>query len=118
MGENDMIVSDALTVASSLAAALMALAYFLQKFMSGWKSTGTESSMLTMLHNELERMSEQNSKLMDQLEKLQAEVLKLNNELYKLTKENQNLHSEVSRLTAEVSRLQRVMPRSVDDRAN
>lgn len=101
--------SDALIAAGSLAVALMGLAYAFQKFMTGWKSSGTENNMLTMLHNELERMSEQNSKLMDQLEKLQIEVLKLNGELFKLTKENQNLHSEVSRLTSEVSRLQRLM---------
>lgn len=101
--------AEALLAAGSLAVSLMGLAYAFQKFMTGWKSNGTENNMLTMLHNELERMSEQNSKLMTELEKLQIEVLKLNGELFKLTKENQNLHSEVSRLTSEVSRLQRLM---------
>lgn len=102
--------SEALIAAGSIAVALMGLAYTFQRFITGWKSNGTENNMLTMLHNELERMSEQNSKLMTELEKLQSEVLKLNAELYKLTRENQNLHSEVSRLTSEVSRLQRLMP--------
>lgn len=107
---DNITFSDALIAAGSLAVALMGLAYAFQRFMTGWKTNGTESNMLTLLHNELERMSEQNGKLMTELEKLQSEVLKLNGELYKLTKENQNLHSEVSRLTSEVSRLQRLIP--------
>lgn len=107
---NNITFTEALMAAGSLAMALMGLAYAFQKFMTGWKSTGTENNMLTMLHNELGRMSEQNTKLMSELEKLQTEVLKLNGELYKLTRENQTLHSEVSRLTSEVSRLQRLMP--------
>ncbi len=109
MSEN-IIVADAITAAGGIAVALLGLAFILQKFFNSWKSTGTEGSVLNMMHIELERMSEHNTKLMTELEKLQHEVIRLNQELYKLTKENQNLHSEVVRLTHEVSRLQKLIP--------
>lgn len=88
---------------------LLALAYVLQKFLTGWKTDKAETSVLTLMHNELERMSEQNTTLSNELGKLQKEVISLNKELRTLTTENQRLHSEVATLTGEVSRLQRML---------
>lgn len=80
-----------------------------QKILKGWKETSTESSVMSILHTELERMSTQNTKLATELSKLQLEVVNLNKELRKLTVENQQLHSEVTTLTQEVNRLQTIL---------
>lgn len=104
------MTTDVISIAATAAAALLGLAFFLQKFVSSWKTTGTENSLVTLLHTELERMSSHNTKLMQEVGNLQEQVIKLNNELYKLTRENQNLHSEVVRLTQEVSALQKLIP--------
>lgn len=102
----DTYIGEVLTIAGTIAGALVAIAMLLRKFSGMWKSTGAENSLVTLLHTELNRLSQHNTKLMEELEKLHMEVLKLSNEMYALTKENQNLHSEVSQLTREVSRLQ------------
>lgn len=95
--------------AGGTALSLLTVAFILQKLLTGWKADKTEASILGMMHNELERMSEQNTKLSLELGKLQTEVLLLNKELRTLTVENQRLHGEVVALTGEVSRLQQVL---------
>lgn len=80
-----------------------------QKLLKGWNESNTESSVMTMMHTELERMSKQNTLLASELSKLQIEVVTLNHELRKLTIENQQLHSEVAALTGEVTRLQIIL---------
>lgn len=110
MPTDNVILSDALSLAGSISVALLVIAFLLHKFYFSWSSTSKESSLLSRMHEELERMSEHNTNLMEQLGKLQLEVIRLNTELFKLTKENQNLHGEVTRLTQEVSRLQQLLP--------
>lgn len=88
-----------------VAAGLLGFAFLLQKFLTGWKSDKTESSIISLMHSELERMSEQNTTLSVELGKLQQDLIDLNQELRKLSSENQRLHSEVAALTAEVTRL-------------
>lgn len=95
--------------AGGTAVGLLAIAYVLQKFLTGWKTDKAETSVLTLMHTELERMGEQNTTLSNELGKLQKEVISLNKELRTLTVENQRLHSEVVTLTEEVSRLQQVL---------
>lgn len=94
-----------------IAAGLMATAFLLQKFLTGWKSDKAETSVITLMHAELERMSEQNTVLSQELGKLQQELIELNKELRYLHAENQRLHSEISVLTDEVSRLQGMLSR-------
>lgn len=91
------------------AAGLIAVAIFLQKFLTGWYQSKAENSILTILHVELERMAEQNTKMSQELGKLQVEIIQLNKELRILTEENQRLHSEVTALTSEVARLQTIL---------
>jgi predicted nuclease with TOPRIM domain len=86
--------------------AVLALALGLQKLLKTWKVTDVESSIITLMHSELERMSSQNTLLASELNKLQLEILNLNKELNNLTLDNQRLHTEVVSLTREVSRLQ------------
>lgn len=92
-----------------LGVALIGLTVGIQRVLKGWKESSVESSVITIMHTELERMSAQNSILASELNKLQLEIVKLNAELRKLTIENQQLHAEIARLTAEVSRLQTLL---------
>jgi chromosome segregation ATPase len=103
-----MMITETLSVTeiSTLAVgSLAALAYSLQKYLRNWKSTSTEVSIITMMHTELERMSNQNKLLSDELNKLQRELITLNSELQKMTLENQRLHNEVQEITKQLSRL-------------
>lgn len=93
-------------LAAAMVVALVAIAFGIQKLFKTWKETTTESSIMTIMHTELERMARQNTTLSKELNKLQLEIVELNRELRKLTVENQRLHSEVQVLTGEVSRLQ------------
>jgi predicted nuclease with TOPRIM domain len=86
--------------------ALLALAMGVQKLLKNWKITDVESSIISLMHTELERMSTQNTLLASELNKLQLEIINLNKELNNLTLDNQRLHTEVVSLTKEVSRLQ------------
>ncbi len=95
--------------AGGTAVSILALAYGLQKLINGFKTGTAESSILTLMHSELERMSAQNANLSMELGRLQIEVIALNTQLRALTAENQRLHSEVGSLTTEVSRLQHTL---------
>lgn len=85
--------------------ALATIAVFIgaQKIIKIWRSTEAETSIISLMHTELERMSAQNTKLSLELGRLHAEVIALNTELQKLTVENQHLRTEVCALTQEVS---------------
>ena len=91
-----------------LAAAFLALtsvAIGLQLLIKNWKSANTESALLKMMHDELERMSSQNGTLSQEIGKLQIELVKLSTQLTTLTLENQKLQAEVSNLNIEIIRL-------------
>jgi len=96
-------------VAGLAAVGLMGAIVGFQKILKGWKETSTESSILTMMHDELNRMSSHNKILAEELSKFQLEVIKLNNQLTDLTMENHRLHNEIVALTREVNRLQRII---------
>ena len=99
---------DTLSVAHLLGggfASLLVVGFLLQKFFMGFKRENTENSILSMMHQELERMSEQNSKLSLELGKLQEEVIELNQQIRNLTTENQRLHAEICSLTTEITKL-------------
>ena len=100
---------DVAQLAAGGVAALITLAFLLQKFINNWNSARAENSVIGIMHTELERLSEQNTKLSTELNKLQLEIITLNTELRKLSSENQKLHSEVTTLTGEVARLQAVL---------
>lgn len=89
--------------------ALVAAVFLLQKFYTSFKATSTESSIITLMHTELERMAEQNSKLSTEIGKLQEEMIRLNKQLRALTEENQKLHTQVVSLTNELARLQDIL---------
>lgn len=92
-----------------IAVAIIAALFGIQKLLKGWKEAATESSVISIMHTELERMARQNATLTTELNKLQIEIVTLNQELRKLTVENQQLHAEVAALTAEVTRLHKLL---------
>lgn len=91
---------------AALTFGVIGLAYGLQKLLKNWKATDAESSVISIMHTELERMAAQNTILAGELNKLQLEIIKLNKELHNLSVENQRLNTEIEMLTKEVSRLQ------------
>ena len=93
---------------SLVALAVVAFSVGIQKLLKDWKSTGAETSIITLMHTELERMSEQNGLLSNELNRLQQEMIVLNNQLAQLCVENQQLQAEVVALTNEVSRFRDV----------
>lgn len=97
-----------LQATSLVALAVMAVFIGAQKILKNWRSTEAETSIITLMHVELERMSEQNTKLSIELGRLHTEVIALNTELQKLTLENQHLRSEVCALTQEVSNFKQI----------
>lgn len=96
--------TEVIQVASALAAGLVGMAFGLQKLFKGWKETSAETSVIKLMHGELERLAKQNTVLSTELGKLQTEILALNTQIQTLSLENQRLHQEVSRLTAQLDR--------------
>ena len=92
-------------VTGTVALAVITVFIGIQKLLKDWKSTSAETSVITLMHTELERMSQQNTNLSIELGRLHTEVIALNTELQKLTVENQRLQTEVIALTTEVSSL-------------
>lgn len=89
---------------SLVALAVIAFSVGIQKLLKDWKSTGAETSVITLMHTELERMSQQNGILATELNRLQQEMIILNNQLSQLCIENQQLQTEVVALTEEVNK--------------
>jgi len=89
---------------SLVALAVIAFSVGIQKLLKDWKSTHAETSVITMMHTELERMSEQNGLLANELNRLQQEMILLNSQLSQLCIENQQLQTEVVALTEEVNK--------------
>jgi peptidoglycan hydrolase CwlO-like protein len=96
-------------VLGMVALAVIAVLVGIQKLLKDWKSTNAETSIITLMHTELDRMSEQNTQLSVELGRLNTQVITLNQQLQELTVENQRLQSEVVALTREVARLQSVL---------
>lgn len=90
---------------SLVALAVVAFSVGIQKLLRDWKSTNAETSVITLMHTELERLSEQNGLLSKELNRLQQEIIVLNHQLAQLCVENQQLQTEVVALTNEVSKL-------------
>ncbi|NBS60816.1 MAG: hypothetical protein EBT26_01995 [Microbacteriaceae bacterium] len=88
---------------SLVAMAIIALGIGIQKLLKQWSTTNAETSVIEMMHKEIERMGTQNAKLQEELSKLQNELIELNNQLSKLSIENNKLQEEVSALTLELN---------------
>lgn len=83
--------------------AIIALSVGVQKLLKDWRSTDAETSVIKMMHEELERMGQHNSKLTEELTKLQLDIVELNSQLTKLNIENNKLQEEIAALTTELN---------------
>jgi TolA-binding protein len=95
-------------VLGMIALAVVAAFFGIQQLMKSWKATQAESGIIQIMHRELERMGEQNTKLSLELGRLHEQIIALNRELEKLTIENQRLQVEVVALTNEVGIFKRL----------
>ena len=96
------------TLAEWLAAAFVGISGLvigIQLLLKSFNSNSTESALLKMMHDELERMSAQNSILSQEVGKLELELVKLSKQLTELTLENQKLQTEINNLNKEIIRL-------------
>lgn len=98
---------DLIQTISLVALAAIGLIVGVQKLVRDWRSTQAETNIIQVMHTEIERMSDQNTKLSNELGKLQEEIIRLNQELTKLSIENNKLQQEVSQLTLELSKFKR-----------
>lgn len=100
---SDLTTDSLLQTLGAIAMAVIVLMLGVQKILKHWRSTDAENAIITIMHNELERMSQQNTALSVELGRLHTEVIALNVQLQKLVVENQRLQTEVIALTNEVS---------------
>ncbi len=99
---------DLVQTVSLVALAAIGLVVGVQKLLKDWRSTEAETNIIQLMHTEIERMGEQNSKLSTELGKLQEEVIRLNQELSKLNIENSKLQEEIAQLTLELTRFKQM----------
>ena len=88
---------------SMIALAVIMLVFGIKKLTKDWRISETEASVLELMHQELGRMSAQNTILSTELNKLQQEIIQLNTQLRQLCIENDKLQIEVVALTNELN---------------
>lgn len=94
--------------------ALGAIALGVQRLIKYWKSDSAETSVINLMHTELDRVGKQNKILAEELNKLQLEIIALNKELRNLSIENNKLHEQIFNLSSEVCRLQSLLNKHTD----
>lgn len=99
---------DLVQTVSLVALAAIGLVVGVQKLLKDWRSTQAETNIIQLMHAEIERMGDQNTRLSTELGKLQEEVIRLNQELSKLSIENSKLQEEIAQLTLELSRFKQM----------
>jgi uncharacterized protein (DUF3084 family) len=88
---------------SVVALAVITLVFGIKKLTKDWRMSETETSVLELMHQELGRMSSQNTILSTELNKLQHEIIQLNTQLRQLCIENDKLQVEVVALTNQLN---------------
>lgn len=91
--------------AGLIVAAMIGIAFGIQRVLKNWKETGASSNVVSLLHAEVTRMGQHNETLLTKLTQLQTEILALQLQVGRLTVENNNLRSQVETLTAELDRV-------------
>lgn len=91
------------------AAAIMAAAYAIKKYMRAWGDEDVQNDITHLLREEVERLAIQNRMIATELNSLQTEILALNKQLHVLSAENGRLHEEVSDLNFQVDRLHKIL---------
>lgn len=106
------------TEIAAIVFAVGGIALGIQKLIKYWSITSAESSVVKMMHTELERVGHQNKLLAEELNKLQLEIIALNKELRNLSIENSKLHEQIYNFSSEVCRLQSLLNKHTDFKDN
>jgi predicted nuclease with TOPRIM domain len=106
MAENFL---EAPQVLGTLGLALLAIAYSLKKYLKSWNNLSAENTVVTLLREELDRMSNQNVAIASELNKLQIDLINLHKEIQSLTIENNRLYAQVNQLNHQVERLKNIL---------
>lgn len=88
---------------STVALAIIAVVIGYKKLVKGIAGDNAETSVITVMHAELERMNKQNTALSNEIGRLHKQMIELNKQLQDLNIENRRLQSEVVALTAQVT---------------
>lgn len=91
-----------------IALAVIAFVFGIQKLLKDWRANNTESDVMKLMHQELQRTSQQNKVLSEELGKLQQQMIQLNTELSRLCVENDKLQQEVIALTSELNAFKKI----------
>ena len=91
--------------AGGIAVAIIGAIFSIQKIVKSWKTDSAETNIISIVNDQVERMSKANAALMNEVSKLQSEIIELNRELRNLSSENQRLRNEVKILTDEINHL-------------
>ena len=105
---------DLVQTISLVALAIIGLVVGLQKLLKDWRSTQAETNIIAIMHEEIERMGTQNTRLSTELGKLQEQILELNNQITKLSIENNRLQEEVAGLTLELNSIRKLTSTNKD----
>ena len=105
---------DLVQLVSLVAMAVVGAVLAVQRVLKSFKETSAENSVVSMMHEELVRLSANNQTLSEQLSKFQVEILALNRQLNNLSLENQRLHNEIQLLTSEVAHLQYLLRNPIE----
>jgi peptidoglycan hydrolase CwlO-like protein len=99
---------DLIQTISLVALAIIGLVVGVQKLLKDWRSTQAETNIIGIMHEEIERMGTQNTRLSTELGKLQEQIIELNNQISKLSIENNRLQEEVAALTLELNSIRQL----------
>lgn len=91
-----------------IALAVIALVFGVKKLTKDWNLSETAEDVMKLMHQELERMSSQNTTLSTELTKLQQEIIQLNTQVRQLCVENDKLQVEVVALTVELNAFKKI----------
>lgn len=105
MEANSNMAFDAILM---IALAVIVLVFGIKKLTKDWRLSDTGDGIMQLMHQELERMSAQNTVLSTELNKLQQEIIQLNSELRRLCIENDKLQTEVIALTNELNAFKKI----------
>lgn len=105
----DDTISEAPKILGTVGVALLASAYALKKYLKGWNTISAENTVISLLREELDRMSNQNVSIATELNKLQHDLISLHREIQTLTVENNRLVSQVDQLNLQVERLKSIL---------
>jgi cell division protein FtsB len=89
-------------IAGAVIVAIVGLIYGIQKLPNRWKESKVEASLVEMVHQELERLSAQNTLLSEEIAKLQTQVFSLIKEINSLSIDKERLKKEVIELRKKV----------------